>query len=818
MRTLREAEQAVAAWMAARGVPPLPFQRATWRAFRRGDGLVHAPTGSGKTLAVWGAALVEALADRNRSGPRQPAHALGPRLLWITPLRALAADTLAALQRPLPDLGLDWTVLARTGDSGSAARRRARQGRVEVLLTTPESLSLLLSHEDAAARFGRLATVVVDEWHELLGGKRGVQLELCLARLRRLRPALRTWGLSATLADPQAALAVLQGGGARPGTVVRGAVPRPVRIDTLLPAQPTRFPWAGHLGLAQLPGVVEALRRARRSLVFTNTRAQAELWHQALAAVWPWPAATLALHHGSLDTRLRGEVEQGLREGRLRCVVATSSLDLGVDFPAVEQVIQVGSPRGAGRLLQRAGRSGHAPGLPSRVLCVPTHALELAEFAAARQALAGGEVEPRLPMPAPLDVLAQHLGTLAAGGGFAADEVLAEVRGSHAYRDLDDGDFQAVLEFLRQGGASLAAYPGYRRLAPDAAGCWRPVDAATARRHRYGIGTIASDGALAVRLRRGNRLGSIEEGFLARLPPGAAFLFAGRRLELLRIEGMTAWVRPARATGTATAAVWQGGRLPLSGLLAGRVARLLEDPDDSPEMQALAPLRALQARLSALPARGRWLAERHRSRDGRHLVLLPFAGRDLHESLALLLAGRLQRRQAGGIAFAVNDHGLILTGRALPDVDAGLLRALLDPHDLEADLAEAVGLAELVRRRFRDIARIAGLVQVARPGAEPGLRQLQASSGLLHDVLARHEPRHVLLRQARREVDADVLALPRLRALLEARRDDGVLVTSPRQLTPLAFPLWAERLRGALGHGDWQARALALAQRLEAAA
>lgn len=818
MTTVRQAEQAVAGWMAGRDAPPLPFQRATWRAFRRGDGLVHAPTGSGKTLAVWGAALVEALAGRRVAGPRQPARALGPRLLWITPLRALAADTLAALQRPLADLGLDWTVLARTGDSGSAARRRARQGRVDVLLTTPESLSLLLSHEDAPARFARLDTVVVDEWHELLGNKRGVQLELCLARLRRLRPGLRTWGLSATLADPQQALAVLQGTPGRVGTLVRGAVPRPVEVETLLPAQPTRFPWAGHLGLAQLPAVVRALGQAQRSLVFTNTRAQAELWHQALAAVWPWPADNLALHHGSLDPSLRGAVEDGLRAGRLRCVVATSSLDLGVDFPAVEQVVQIGSPRGVGRLLQRAGRSGHAPGQPSRVLCVPTHALELAEFAAARRAIAGGALEPRPTPEAPLDVLAQHLGTLAAGGGFAPAAVLDEVREAHAYRRLREDDFQAVLDFLRQGGASLAAYPGYRRLAPDAEGRWTPVDAAAARLHRYGIGTITSDGALTVRLRRGSRLGSIEEGFLARLPPGAAFLFAGRRLELLRIEGMTAWVRPAPAGSTATAAVWQGGRLPLSGLLAGQVAALLERPDDSAEMRALAPLLALQARLSALPAQGRWLAERHRSRDGRHLVLLPFAGRDLHESLALLLAGRLQRLQPGGVAFAVNDHGLILTGRTLPELDADRLRGLLDPAGLEADLAEAVALAELVRRRFRDIARIAGLVHAARPGAGPGLRQLQTSTGLLHDVLARHEPDHVLLRQARREVETDVLALPRLRALLESGRKYDVLVTAPRQLTPLAFPLWAERLRGALGHGDWQARALALAQRLEAAA
>jgi ATP-dependent Lhr-like helicase len=819
MAGAREAERRFVEWMRSTGAPPLPFQRETWRAWRAGaSGLIHAPTGSGKTLAVWGAALIEAMTARP-SRTRMKAKLQGPRVLWITPLRALAGDTLVALRRPLDALGIEWKVIARTGDSSASDRRRTREGAVDALITTPESLSLLLSHEDARQRFARLSAVIVDEWHELLGSKRGVQLELCLARLRTFVPSLRTWGLSATLGNPAQALDVLLGDAEPGGHVVAADVERRIAVDGLVPATIERFPWTGHLGLSQLPRVLDAVQSAQRSLVFTNTRSQAELWHRALASVWPDAPERLALHHGSLEPAIRREVEDGLRDGRLRCVVATSSLDLGVDFPAVEQVIQIGSPKGIARLMQRAGRSGHSPGQASRVLCVPTHALELAEIAAARIAIEQRAVEPRTPLIAPLDVLAQHLTTLALGEGFAPAEVFDEVRRSHAYRDLDAARFDAVLAFLRQGGASLHAYPGYRRLAVDAAGVYRPVDARIARLHRYAIGTITSDGALSVRLRRGARLGSIEEGFLARLKPGEAFLFAGRLLELVRIHEMTAYVKPATAR-TGSVATWQGSRMPLSTQLAERMAALLARPDDSAEMRALAGLLDLQRERSLVPQPDELLVELHRTRDGQHLVLFPFAGRLVHEGLAALVAFRLGRMSGGrgGFRFAVNDYGLIVGATRLPALDEEAVHALLSPAGVADVLAEAMSLAELARRRFRDVARIAGLILPMRPGAERSLRQLQTSSGLLFDVLAQHEPDHVLIEQARREVLEQELELQRLIDTLCACADKRLRLLRPVRLTPLAFPLWAERMRGQLSFDDWQARARQFAAQLEQAA
>lgn len=803
--------------MASEGTHPLRFQRDTWRAWRASEsGLIHAPTGSGKTLAVWGGALIESMMRPSPLIKRRVAvKDQGPRVIWVTPLRALATDTLGNLQRPVDALGLDLKIIARTGDSTQADRRRSRYGRVDMLVTTPESLSLLLSHADAPSRFSRLTTVVVDEWHELLGSKRGVQLELCLSRLRTLVPSLRTWALSATLGNPAQALDVLLGDGT--GQIITGHVDRRIDIRTLLPAVIDRFPWAGHLGLSQLPRVLDAVMAVERTIVFTNTRSQAELWHRALASVWPESTGTIALHHGSLEHAIRQRVESGLRDRRLRCVVATSSLDLGVDFPAVEQVIQIGSPKGIARLLQRAGRSNHAPGQASRVLCVPTHGLELAEIAAARSAIAAKAVEPRVSLIAPLDVLAQHLTTLAVADGFEPGQALAEVRTTHAYRDLDETRYDAVLAFLRQGGASLDAYPEYRRLIIADDGRYRPASDRIARLHRYAIGTITSDGSLAVRFRHGARLGSIEEGFLARLKPGEAFLFAGRLLELVHIRDMTAFVKAATVS-KGTVAVWQGSRMPLSTELAGRMAGLLADPDDSPEMQSLRGLLALQRERSAIPSTDELLAEIHRTREGEHLVVFPFAGRLAHEGLAAVMAYRLGTLTGGSFRFAVNDYGLIVGAPRLPPIDESFFRELMAPDGLIDALGHALSLAELARRRFRDVARVAGLVLPSRPGAERSLRQLQTSTGLLFDVLSRHEPDHVLVEQARREVLEQELELTRLQDTLRDCARRRLRLIRPARLTPFAFPLWAERMRGKLSFDDWTTRTRQLAERLELAA
>lgn len=804
------------AWFSAQGWTPAPFQRAVWRHYLAGrSGLLVTPTGSGKTLAALGGPLLQALAEpaqarAKRGAPKPPRL----RLLWITPLRALANDTVRALRIPIEALGLPWTVAMRTGDASARDKRLARSGQAEVLVITPESLALLLSYPDTADQLRGLRAVVVDEWHELLDSKRGVLLQLCLARLRALAPTAVTWGLSATLGNlAEARDALLPNSPDAP--IVDAAKPRSLVLETLLPKDGRRFPWAGHLGLSQLQRVVERLQGVRTTLLFANTRAQAELWHQALQSVWLDDPATLALHHGSLDPSLRQAVEAGLRAGSVRCVVSTSSLELGVDFPAVDQVIQVGSPKGVARLLQRAGRARHRPGEAGHVVCVPTHALELLEYAAARRALQDGRIEARRPPRLSLDVLAQHCVTLALGGGFDADALYAEVRGSHAFAALTPAMWEAVLAFIVQGGKALAHYPDYHRVVRDGDGVYRVTDRKVAARHRLQIGTIASDGHVQVQFAKGGRLGAVEEGFISRLRPRDRFQFAGKTLELVQLREMTAYVRLAKR-GDGIVPRWQGSRMPLSSMLGAEVRAVIAAPPDGPELRAIAPLLATQARLSALPGPGTLLAEQLASRDGWHLFLYPFAGRAVHEGLAALLALRWGRLRPNSFSFAVNDYGLAITAQVEHRLDADALRGLLMEGDLLGDLEASLNMAELARRQFREIARVAGLLPPSLPGrARRTDRQLQASSGLLFDVLQRFDPDHLLLEQARREVLEAQLDVQALRATLAGCAGQSLALQFPASLTPLAFPLWAEASRGALSTEDWGTRMRRAADQLE---
>lgn len=805
-------------WFTARGWTPLPFQRQAWRHYLAGDsGLIHTPTGSGKTLAAFGGPLLEALVENAKTALPTSRRARAPRplrVLWITPLRALAADTTRALSETADALGLPWAVAQRTGDASARDKRLARGGKLDVLVTTPESLSLLLSYPETAPMFADLRCVVVDEWHELMGSKRGVQTQLALSRLRRWSPSLRTWGLSATLGNLDEACRALLPPGVAPH-VLSGARPRAMTLETLLPADVVRFPWSGHLGLSQLAGVLERLFTVRTSLLFTNTRAHAELWHQALASVWPEDASTLALHHGSLDPAVRHQAEAGLRDASLRCVVATSSLDLGVDFPSVDQMIQIGSPKGVARLLQRAGRARHRPGETGHVLCVPTHALELAEYAATRTAIADGVVETRRPPRLPLDVLAQHCVTLALGGGFEADALFEEVRTTDAFASLDAATWQRVIDFIVRGGDALEHYPEYRRVVRDADGVHRVHDRTVALRHRLSIGTIGSDGNVAVKFLRGGGLGSVEEAFLSRLRPRDRFRFAGRLLELVKLQDMTAYVRLVKQ-GDGIVPRWMGGRMPLSSRLAAQVQETLANDRHSPEMRALQPLLAVQERLSRVPSPGLLLMELVRRRDGQHLFVFPFAGRRAHEGLAALLAWRLGQREANTFSLSANDLGFLLSPQVPLTVDADLLHGLLTPDGLIDDLARGANLGELARRQFRGIARVAGLLPPSLPGRMPrSLRQLQASSGLLFDVLSQHDPDHLLLALARREALEDDLQVAGMDALLSRLRAGTAALERPESLTPLAFPLWADGMRAQLSTEAWHVRVRRAAEQLE---
>jgi ATP-dependent Lhr-like helicase len=817
--------ESVETWFAARGWRPFPFQREAWAAYLKGEsGLIHASTGTGKTYAAWLGPLLEAGSEQEGMSKAAPPL----RVLWVTPLRALAADTAQALRAPLDALGLPWTLETRTGDTAASVRARQRKRLPTTLVTTPESLSLLLARDDAQARFAELRCVVVDEWHELLASKRGVQVELALARLRRWRPALRTWGLSATLGNLAVAMEALLGAGGTGGRLIQGHVPKSIQIDALIPERMERFPWAGHLGLRMLEQVVAEIESAASCLVFTNTRAQTELWYQALLEARPAWAGQIALHHGSLDREVREWVEGGLREGRLRCVVCTSSLDLGVDFSPVERVLQVGSPKGVARLLQRAGRSGHRPGAPSRVSCVPTHAFELLEVAAVRRAARAGQIEARPPLEKPLDVLGQHLVTVALGGGFREAELLAEVRTARAYRALSDEEWRWCLDFVVRGGAALTAYPEYSRIAAEG-GVYRVSDPAVARRHRQAIGTITADAAIAVQYIGGERLGTVEESFIARLSPGDRFSLAGRVLEFVRVREMTAWVRRAKSMGGAVPR-WSGGRLPLSAELAAAVRERLQAAGDGvfedPELLALRPILALQARWSRIPAADELLVERTKTRDGHHLFIYPFEGRLVHEGLAALLAYRLARRQPISFSVAANDYGFELLSAApapLGGEDNGrdppaVLRQLLSQHNLADDILAALNAAELARRQFREIARVAGLVVTGPPGERRSARQLQASSSLFYDVFQQYDPQNMLLGQARREVLERQLEQGRLAAALARLSAGAITVVETRRPTPLAFPLLVDRLRERVSSEQLAERVRRMQLQLERAA
>ncbi|MFM9046372.1 MAG: ligase-associated DNA damage response DEXH box helicase, partial [Cyanobium sp.] len=804
----------IEAWFGQQGWQPQPFQRQCWRAYLDGNsGLIQVPTGSGKTYAAVMGPLAELVEERRRQG-----DPTGLRLLVITPLRALSRDLQLAIETPITAMGWPIRVGLRNGDTPSSERTRQRNRPPHVLITTPESLALLLASPDAERLFSALQGVVIDEWHELMGSKRGSQTELCLSWLSRQRPGLRRWAISATIGNLEEAARTAVGAGIEP-VIITAPLQRGTAIRSLLPDSIDGFPWAGHLGLRMHETLVGALEPTTSTLLFTNTRNQAERWHQCLRYTCPEMEGALALHHSSLDRSTREGVEAGVKEGVIRWVVCTSSLDLGVDFQPVEQVVQIGSAKHLARLLQRAGRSAHAPGRTSQVLFMPTNALELMEVSAMRRALGSGVVEHRPAPEAPMDVLLQHLTTLACGPGFCPQEEWQTIRSAWSFRQLEPDHWQWCLDFLEHGGTCLAAYPRYRKLerepmtgdqGPGSPPRFRVrvLDKAIARMHRLNIGTITADRSVTVRFLRGAVIGQVEEAFIGRLRPGDVFFFAGRQLEFLRLREMTAYVKTTTKTTTAVPA-WAGGQMALSDLLSHHLRQevdrcslaLEEGPAspllDTPELEALVPLLQRQAELSRLPRQDAFLVEICRTREGSHLYAYPFEGRFVHEGLGFLWAWRLARHHPGTLTVSVNDYGFeLLAPRTYPftELMEDHAPSLLSTVDLEEDLQDAINLSELCRRRFRGIAQVSGLVHNGYPGSTKSGGQLQISAALLFDVFTRHDPSNLLLRQAQREVLGEQLEMHRLEATLHRLQRCRLQVEHTPRPTPLAFPLLAERL------------------------
>jgi ATP-dependent helicase Lhr and Lhr-like helicase len=797
-----------AAWLAARGWQPFDFQREVWSAIARGrSGMLHATTGSGKTYAVWLGILEQLLAAH-------PSHSAQPlRALWLTPMRALASDTTRALTEPLRDLAPGWSIGQRTGDTSSAERARQDRRFPTVLVTTPESLSLMLTRENAREELAGIGYVVVDEWHELIASKRGVQTQLALARLWRLNPKLVAWGLSATLGNLQEAMEVLCSAGTAYGApapaLVRGRIDKTLVIDTLIPPDPGKYSWAGHLGARMQQPVVDEIAKSGTTLIFTNVRSQAEIWYQLLLESRPDWAGQIALHHGSIEKATREWVEQGLKEGTLRAVVATSSLDLGVDFLPVERVLQIGSAKGVARMMQRAGRSGHAPGRSSRVTLVPTNTMEIIEAAAARRAAQAGRVEQRESPDKPLDVLVQHVVTIALGGGFVADELFHEVRTAWAYRSLTREQFDWALAFCERGGQSLAAYPDYHRIVLGEDGIYRVRDRAIAKRHRLGIGTIVSDAAMQVKYMSGANIGTIEEGFIARLREGDCFFFAGKLLEFIRVRDMAAYVRKAtRRKGTVPS--WQGSKMALSTELGDAVLEMMQRAAQGdffePELEAARPMLQTQARLSRIPTPHSVLVETYRSREGWHVYIYPFAGRHVHLGLASLLAWRLARDKPNTFSMSVNDYGFELVSAlefGLAPIEDG---SVFSTTELMRDVLASLNSTELAQRRFREIARVAGLVFSGYPGQPKSARQLQASSSLFFEVFRKYDQGNLLLGQAESEVLSQELEISRLRSTLNRLSRKTLQLVHLKHPSPMSLPLMVERFREELTTEQLSAR------------
>jgi ATP-dependent Lhr-like helicase len=784
--------QPILDWFDRQGWQPLPFQFATWQAFLAGSsGMVQVPTGSGKTYAAVMGAIAAML----------PTPGVGLQLLYLTPLRALARDIEQAIVRPIQEMGWSLRVESRTGDTSSSRKTRQLKAMPDILITTPESLSLMLSYADTAERFRSLRVVVLDEWHELLSSKRGTQTELCLSYLRSLKPDLQTWAVSATLGNVQEAAQVAVGVGTEP-VIIQADIQRPTVIHSILPESVDTFPWAGHLGLRLFEELVEALDIHTSTLIFTNTRSQAERWYQALTFALPEHTDQIALHHSSIDVKQREAIEAGVKAGEIRWVVCTSSLDLGVDFQPVERVVQIGSARNLARLLQRAGRSAHIPGGTSEIWFLPTHALELLEISAFRRGLAAGAVESRHPLHQPYDVLVQHLVTLACGDGFSPEQTLKQVQNTIAYADFSQEEFDWILIFLAQGGKCLNAYPQYKKLVLEAE-VYKVSSPQIARMHRMGIGTIASNQTVQLRYTNQVQIGAVEEGFVSKLKKGDVFFFAGKQLEFFMMKDMVVYVKSTTKKSTVTPS-WAGGNLAISDsvsrYLKQEIELTREQTDLNQELSCIAPILSTQTRISHLPTMQELLIETCQTREGHHLYVYPFAGRFVHEGLGFLWSYRFASQKSATFTVSVNDYGFeILAPKNYPFQDL-FSKTFFQVDRIQDDIRSSMNLSELISRKFRGIAQVAGLVFKGYPSAQKTSRQLQVSSSLIYEVFCKYEPDNLLLKQAEQEVLNQQLEVHRLADTLTQMRSRTIVWKATKRPSPFAFPLLVERLSSRLSN------------------
>ena len=791
-------------WLQSTDRTAFDFQIETWQYIRKGEsGLVNAPTGCGKTFSVFLGAIIRFI--DNHPENFKSAKNSGLQVLWITPLRALANDIARAMEAVIEGVGLQWKIGIRNGDTSIAERKNQKFQMPEVLIITPESLHLLLAQKGNTHFFSELSVLVVDEWHELLGSKRGVQVELAISRIFGSRKEIDNdtcniciWGLSATIGNLNEAKTVLLSPTGFIGKIVKTNMEKQTEIVSVFPDEIEKLPWSGHLGLKLISKIIPIIQKSKTTLIFINTRGMAEVWYHALLNNCPDLAGVIALHHGSIDRELRNWIEENLSSGNLKVVVCTASLDLGVDFRPVETVIQVGSPKGVARFLQRAGRSGHQPDAVSRIYFLPTHSLELLEAAALKAAVVENVVESREPRLMCFDVLIQYLNTLAVGDGFHPDLIFNEVKATFCFSELTRQEFDEVVYFISQGGKTFREYDEFKKVEKEGE-LYKINNRNIAMRHRLHIGTIVSDSMLKVKFVTGGYVGVIEEYFISRLGPGDVFSLAGFHLEYVMIKEMTVLVRKS-SIKKAKVPSWNGGRMPLSANLGKKLRQQMNFVSETKsnyidELKILQPLFVMQQELSHVPKENELLIEHIETKDGFHLFVYPFEGRLVHEAMAAILAYRISRICPITFSFAMNDYGFeLLSDQPIPVDDTNIYQ-LFSIHNLLSDIQSSINSSEMARRKFRDISVIGGLVFQGMPGEKKKARHLQASASLLFNVLSEYDSSHLLLNQAYNEVMEQQMEEQRLREMLERVQQSKIIISHPKQLTPFCFPIKVDSMR-----------------------
>jgi ATP-dependent Lhr-like helicase len=798
-------------WFKSQNWEVQSFQKQCWKAYSQGkSGMLHAPTGSGKTYALWGG-IVEEM-SRSKILPK------GLHALWITPLRALGVEIQNATQKMISDINPELQVGLRTADTPQSQRTKLLKTPPFGLVTTPESVHVLLGNKEHQKYFKQLRVVVVDEWHELLGSKRGVQVELALVYLRSIIPNLRVWGISATLGNKELAREILLGPTDN-FTVVEAKIQKKIRVHSLLPKTMERFPWRGHLGTQLLPQVLKIIEKNKSTLIFTNTRAQCEIWFHRLLDEAPNLAGSIAMHHGSIDKKIRLWVEESLRNEALKVVVCTSSLDLGVDFSPVGNCIQIGSPKGIGRFIQRAGRSGHQPKAESSIYFLPTHAMELIESVALQNGIKTQQIEDRIPYLNCYDVLIQFLMTLAVGAGFEPKKIYAAVTSSFCFQTLDQERWQWILNFLIRGSQSLQQYDEYKKLIPDENGLLKAANKNITLRHRLSMGTIVSGNDLKIRYRKGGYLGSIEEWFISKLKPGDTFTFSGKILELIRIHKMEVIVKKSKIK-QAKIPAWMGGRMSFSAHLSDLLKKaLFEDQNKTTrEFQSLVPVFEQQKKESIVPKPDELLIERFETKEGVHTLFYPFEGYAIHEAMANLMAYRISLISPISFSMSFNDYGFELLSDQAFSPEAFLDNDLFTPEYLFDDLAKSINISEMARRRFRDIALISGLVFQGYPNKPVKSKHLQSGSQLFFEVFKDYEPDNLLYQQAVEETFDHGMERGRMQLVFEELEQKTIIWKNCSQPTPFSFPLITDRIRSKLSSETVEDRIKKMYLKLEKAA